>query len=193
MILLEGNVEATLFRSVHSETPIALGVLEDMACGLVPIHYRKQEPIQMDKNEVVEGEVVMRGGHAIPTDPGFEVKDSGVREEYENGFIRDTEEDKDDLTWLYELEGIELIPGEMLVRFVEHMRKGAVKYGPNNWTRAQSMEAVNRFRRSASRHYHQWMKGNRDEDHASAVVFNMWAAEVTLRKIDQRALTNGVS
>lgn len=113
----------------------------------------------------------------------FTVKDSGVREEYDNGFVRDTEDGKHDLTWLFGMSNLDLIPQEMLERFVVHMTLGAIKYGANNWQRAQTAESAARFRRSAARHMNQWLLGDRDEDHASAIVFNVWAAEVIDRKV----------
>jgi hypothetical protein len=109
--------------------------------------------------------------------PEFIVKDSGERKEYNNGFVRDIEDNKTDLTQLFGMSDLDLIPQAMLERWIEHMRKGAVKYGRNNWTKARGEEAVDRFKRSAARHMNQWLRGDTDEDHVSAIVFNVWAAE----------------
>ena len=109
----------------------------------------------------------------------FIVKDSGKREQYDNGFVRDTEEGKPDYTRLILIPGIELIPVEMLERWGAHMLKGAEKYGPNNWRQAQGLAAKLRFARSLFRHAVQLIQGDRTEDHASAILFNTSAYELT--------------
>jgi len=123
---------------------------------------------------------------------GFVVKDSGVREEYANGFVRDTEEGKPDLTEplrllyarpdlaaLISRPGFDLLPVEGLERWADHMDKGAQKYGRDNWRQARGLVAKTRFLRSLVRHVAQYITGDRTEDHAAAICFNVWAAEVT--------------
>lgn len=128
----------------------------------------------------------------------FVVKDSGVREEYANGFVRDTEDGKEDFTRLFgdpaihaqisrnpglldflATNGAALIPHELLIRWAEHMHKGARKYGEDNWRQARGTVAVARFARSFCRHAVQWLRGDRDEDHAVAIMFNVAARELT--------------
>jgi hypothetical protein len=104
----------------------------------------------------------------LRADRQFIVKDSGKREEYPSGMRRDTTEGKPLYT---------LIPKELLKRYAEHLTKGAVKYGRENWKLANSQEELDRFRDSAFRHFMQWLGGERDEDHLAAVIFNMWAAD----------------
>ena len=114
----------------------------------------------------------------------FKVKDSGQREEYPGGFRRDVEGDRGDFVWLFSSSSLDLLPREMVLRWLRHMELGAEKYGRNNWSRAQDQGAVDRFKRSAARHFNQWLAGDLDEDHASAIVFNVWAAEVIAKKIE---------
>ncbi len=99
---------------------------------------------------------------------GFAVKDSGEREEYASGVVRDAEEGKVDYTYV--------IPGPMLDRWANHL-KGAVKHDRDNWLLGNSDEEYHRARRSAVRHMVQWVRGETDEDHAAAVFFNLNAAE----------------
>lgn len=114
-----------------------------------------------------------------PVDPtAFVVKDSGVREEYANGFVRDTEDGKPDYTRLLAIEGLELLPVEMLERWAAHMVKGAEKYGTDNWRKATGEIPRARFLRSLCRHLVQYIKGDRSEDHASAIMFNVSAREL---------------
>lgn len=107
----------------------------------------------------------------------FETKDSGKRVKFDSGMNRDTDEGKPryDLIWL---------PG--LKRYAELMARGAKKYGERNWEKANSQEEMNRFRASAARHFMQWMSGELDEDHASAVKFNIDAYERTKEKLDKK-------
>jgi hypothetical protein len=99
----------------------------------------------------------------------FAIKDSGAREEFASGMRRDTEDGKVDFTL-----GID---GPMFERYSAHLTKGAQKYGRRNWQNANSVEEMERFKRSGFRHFLQWLNGERDEDHAAAVIFNINAAE----------------
>ena len=104
----------------------------------------------------------------MATDP-FVVKDSGQRQEYASGMVRDVQDDK---------PMVRLIrSGPMFMRWAVHLTKGAVKYGRDNWTLANSDEELERFKDSAARHFEQWLNGEVDEDHAAAVFFNINAAE----------------
>lgn len=103
----------------------------------------------------------------------FAVKDSGQREEFESGMRRDTAEGKP----RYDLVIPLLMEEPMLKRWAVHMAKGAKKYGDRNWEKAQGLEEYKRFRESAFRHFVQWFMGEQDEDHASAVFFNIQGAE----------------
>jgi hypothetical protein len=64
-----------------------------------------------------------------------------------------------------------------------NLTKGAKKYGRQNWQRANSQEELDRFIQSATRHFRQWLRGDVDEDHMAAVVFNLNAAEYVKAKI----------
>lgn len=116
---------------------------------------------------------------AVTSEPGFVVKDSGAREEYANGFVRDTEDGKYDYARILRIEGLHLIPIEALERWGAHMVKGAAKYGEDNWKQARGPIAIARFVRSLCRHVVQFIRKDRTEDHAAAVCFNVWAAELT--------------
>ena len=95
--------------------------------------------------------------------PRFVTKDSGRREVFETGSRRDTQQDK---------PRYDLIPPQALKRVAELYQRGADKYGDHNWAKGQPMS---RFLASAMRHAEQWRLGERDEDHAAAVVWN-WLA-----------------
>lgn len=114
----------------------------------------------------------------------FTVKDSGSRQEFDGGMVRDIEDGKPDMTHLFQ----HFEP--MGTRYAEHMTKAATKYrdpepGVPNWTLAAAdPELVQRFKRSAARHFKQWLRGDTDEDHAAAVLFNLNGAEYVKAKIE---------
>lgn len=110
----------------------------------------------------------------------FEVKDSGERHEYESGMVRDTQEGKPDYALIFD--------GPLVDRYAEHLTKGAKKYGRRNWQLANSEEEYERFRASAARHFRQWLRGDDDEDHFAATVFNMNAAEYVEERLAEAYL-----
>jgi hypothetical protein len=79
----------------------------------------------------------------------------------------------------------------MFERWAAHLTKGAAKYpdvepGKANWTLAADSEALVRFKRSAFRHFWQWLNGDTDEDHAAAIFFNVNGAEYVKERIAAR-------
>lgn len=111
-----------------------------------------------------------------PVGKTFTIKDSGRRETFPTGMNRDVETDKTDWTLIYD--------GPMLKRWADHLTKGARKYKARNWMLAATPEELERFRRSLSRHYHQYMDGETDEDHAAAIFFNVNGIEYVKPRIE---------
>lgn len=108
----------------------------------------------------------------------FEVKDSGKREQYTSGMVRDTVDGKTNYALVYD--------GPMLRRWAEHITKAAMtKYGKRNWMKASGEPELERFRESAARHFAQWMAGETDEDHAAAVIFNLNGYEYLKDKLEK--------
>ena len=91
----------------------------------------------------------------------FKIKDSGKREQFPSGAVRDTTEGK--IRW-------DLVPIEALRRVAIHYTNGAKKYEANNWKKGISTE---RFIESATRHWAEYRLGEREEDNLSAVIFNV--------------------
>lgn len=102
------------------------------------------------------------------------MKDSGQRQEFESGMVRDVATDKID----YSL----VLDGPMFERWAVHLTKGAKKYSARNWMLAAGQEEYDRFRQSALRHFLQWYRSETDEDHAAAVYFNINGAEYVKEK-----------
>lgn len=101
--------------------------------------------------------------------PAFTIKDSGKRESFAGGMVRDTADGKINYALVAD--------GPMLVRWATHLTGGAKKYNARNWMLAKGDAEYERARESAFRHFMQWYVGHRDEDHASGVFFNINQAE----------------
>lgn len=99
----------------------------------------------------------------------FHIKDSGERMQFESGMVRDLVQGK--TKWHL------LRDGPMYERWAIHLTKGAEKYDDRNWMKANGDAEYARFQESAARHFEQWLRGDRDEDHAAAVFFNLNGAE----------------
>lgn len=109
----------------------------------------------------------------------FRVKDSGARIKFESGMVRDVTTGKTNYLRIFD--------GPMAERWANHLTKGALKYpdvspGIPNWTLATGQAEYNRARESAARHFIQWLRGDRDEDHAAAFFFNVNLAEYIICK-----------
>jgi hypothetical protein len=113
----------------------------------------------------------------------FETKDSGARQEYASGMVRDTQEGKARFDLLLP-KGVPYA-NQMLTRFAELMARGAGKYGDRNWEKARGQEELDRYHSSALRHLQQWVAGETDEDHAAAVMFNVMAGETVKYRMRQ--------
>lgn len=105
----------------------------------------------------------------------FIIKDSGERKSFDSGMVRDTATDKID----YSL----VLDGPMFKRWAIHLTNGGLKYSKRNWMKAAGEEEYNRFRESAIRHFVQYIYGDTDEDHASAIYFNINGMEFLKEKI----------
>lgn len=100
--------------------------------------------------------------------------------QFDSGMIRDQEEGKIDFT--------NILWGPMLVRWAAHLTLAKKRYpdaklGIPNWTLAAGEEELIRFKRSAFRHFLQWMSGANDEDHAAAIFFNVNGAEYVQQRM----------
>jgi hypothetical protein len=89
------------------------------------------------------------------------VMDSGKREAFNTGSVRDTRIGKG---------RYDLLPFSALDRLARHYENGAVKYGDRNWELGQPL---GRYIDSALRHLSKWMRGMSDEDHLAAAAWNI--------------------
>lgn len=90
----------------------------------------------------------------------FITKDSGRRQSFSTGMVRDTQSGK---------PRFDLIPIEGLHRLADLYSRGAEKYDEDNWKKGQP---YSRAYSSLFRHLIQWREGDRSEDHLAAVAWN---------------------
>lgn len=143
------------------------------------------------------------------------IKDSGARREFETGAVRDIQEGKGrcDLMPLYPIytmlhdnilycvdlfkkSGDSSCLAEALCQFAEeyneiytmllevsiHFEDGALKYGENNW---QKGIPVHCYIDSAIRHYLKYRRGDDDERHDRAFVWNLLCAIWTCKNMPE--------
>ena len=104
------------------------------------------------------------------------VKDSGKRQSFDTGSVRDTEEGK---------PRYDLITPIGLYFEAMHYSNGAAKYGDRNWERGQPLS---RYIASLERHLQKLKVGLEDEDHASAIAWNIHAFQHTKVMIEAGVL-----
>ena len=75
-------------------------------------------------------------------------------------------------------------PATMFLEVAKHFEEGAKKYGENNW---QKGIPVHCYINSAVRHYLKWLRGDKDEPHDRAFVWNLMCCiwEVDYHKEDE--------
>jgi hypothetical protein len=107
----------------------------------------------------------------------FTIKDSGKRQEFAGGMVRDTTDGKTNYALVAD--------GPMFTRWAVHLTKGALKYAKRNWMLATGQEELDRGKESAFRHFMQWYYGATDEDHAAAVYFNINEVEYIKQRMKE--------
>jgi hypothetical protein len=113
----------------------------------------------------------------------FVTKDSGQRQDYASGMRRDLQKGKPRFDLI--LPAGVPYNETMLYRWAMLLSRGAEKYSERNWEKANSQEELDRFKASAMRHMVQWFSGESDEDHASAILFNVNCYETIKEKIEK--------
>ena len=64
-------------------------------------------------------------------------------------------------------------PQTMVLEVSKHFEEGAEKYGENNWQKGLPVKC---YINSAVRHYLKWLRGDKDEPHDRAFVWNIMCA-----------------
>ena len=132
----------------------------------------------------------------------MEIKDSGARREFETGAVRDIQEGKGrcdlmpldvvahalcnpTLAYIYNFQlsgnvdalydalsasGVFHDPYTMFIEVSKHFEAGAKKYGEHNWQKGIPTHC---YIDSGVRHYLKYLRGDTDEPHDRAFVWNM--------------------
>lgn len=104
------------------------------------------------------------------------VKDSGKRQSFSTGSVRDTSEGKG---------RYDLLPTRAIRRLAEHYENGAKKYGNRNWEKGQPLS---RMLDSAIRHLFKALEGQTDEDHLTACAWNVLGIIELQERIEEKIL-----
>lgn len=115
----------------------------------------------------------------------FVTKDSGARQEYATGMRRDLQTGK--LRFDLCIANDQKYNESLFGRWAALMGRGAEKYGERNWELSCTIEEFRRFKASLYRHFEQFMQGEEDEDHASAICFNLNAMIRLMDKLKIKA------
>lgn len=89
------------------------------------------------------------------------LKDSGQRQEFATGAVRDLQDGKG---------RYDLLPCHAIFRVARTLEKGARKYAERNWEQGIP---TGRFMDSALRHLFRHLAGDRDEDHLAQAAWNV--------------------
>jgi hypothetical protein len=92
------------------------------------------------------------------------LKDSGKRQSFKTGAVRDIQEEKG---------RFDLGPEEALMLGMQIYQAGAIKYEARNWEKGIP---ISRFLDSALRHLYKYKAGMRDEPHLSMALWNVLSA-----------------
>jgi hypothetical protein len=104
------------------------------------------------------------------------VKDSGKRQSFKTGAVRDIQVGKG---------RYDLLPSRAIRRLAEHYENGARKYGPRNWEKGIPLS---RMMDSAIRHVFKALQGLQDEDHLTGAIWNLMGIVEILERIDEGIL-----
>lgn len=99
------------------------------------------------------------------------IKDSGDRTEFSTGAVRDMHIGKGRL---------DLLPCSAILELAKHCENGAIKYGERNVDKGIDQHS---FIDSALRHLFKYLRGDKDENHLVAALWNVaWAVNQEVEK-----------
>jgi hypothetical protein len=125
---------------------------------------------------MVNGKPIKRILEDSMTEDFNTVQDSGQRQSFGTGAVRDSQEGK----------GLpHLLPTHALYRLAKHFENGARKYGKDNWRKGIPLS---RYLDSAFRHWCAVCDKLKDEDHPVSVLWNMACFIETAHMINQGKL-----
>lgn len=113
-----------------------------------------------------------------PSEPRV-IKDSGERTNFSTGAVRDMHAGKGRM---------DLLPMSALIELAKHCENGAIKYGERNVDKGIPQHS---FIDSAMRHLAKYTRGDKDEPHLVAALWNIaWAVNQEVEKPEMIDLPN---
>ena len=109
------------------------------------------------------------------------VKDSGQRQEFQTGAVRDIQVGKG---------RFDLVPPYALFRLTRHFENGISKYPERNWEKGIPLS---KFLNSAIRHLYKHLSSYNDEDHLAAAAWNIFALIDTEKRINDGLLPKNLN
>lgn len=107
------------------------------------------------------------------------IKDSGDRTEFTTGAVRDMHAGKGRM---------DLLPVTAIIELSKHCENGAIKYGERNVDKGIPQHS---FIDSGLRHLFKYLRGDKDENHLVAALWNIaWAVEQEVNKPELIDLPN---
>lgn len=106
----------------------------------------------------------------------YKIKDSGSRQEFGTGAVRDIQQGKG---------RFDLLPPEVMWALALHFQKGADKYKARNW---EGGIPLGRYLDSAKRHLTEFEMGLDDENHLIAAIWNLCCLYTTQTRIQNGEL-----
>lgn len=107
------------------------------------------------------------------------IKDSGDRTEFNTGAVRDMHTGKGRM---------DLLPVTAIIELSKHCENGAIKYGERNVDKGIPQHS---FIDSGLRHLFKYLRGDKDENHLVAALWNIaWAVEQEVNKPELNDLPN---
>lgn len=107
----------------------------------------------------------------------YTIKDSGKREQFDTGAVRDIQQAKG---------RFDLLPMKTLAALAVHYEKGCEKYGDRNWEKGIPIHI---FFNSAMRHLTKAILGMGDENHLISAIWNLTCAYETILRIQNGELS----
>lgn len=117
-----------------------------------------------------------KDGDAVPVPAGINLKDSGIRSQFNTGAVRDGQTGKGRM---------DLLPVRAIMEVSKIFEAGAIKYAARNWEKGIPLS---RFMDSGLRHAFKWLLGYRDEPHLAQACWNFLCLLDTQLRIQEGEL-----
>jgi hypothetical protein len=119
---------------------------------------------------------VFNNGELYMATENWDFKDSGDRQEFGNGAVRDAQEGKGRM---------DLLPIRALFEVAKVFEAGAKKYAVRNWEKGIPLA---RYMDSALRHAMKHLRGDKDEPHLAMATWNLLCCLDTQMRIEEGLL-----